>query len=719
MFIIGRYVCIKQNDEKDCGVACLATICKHYGLQKNISKIREISGTDNDGTSALGLIKGAEKLGFSAKGVKGDKESIFSEFPLPAIAHIIVDNKFFHYVVIHKISKKAIIIADPAKGIIKYTPDDFFNIWTGILIILKPTINFKKGNEKIGLIERFLPLVISQKFMIFQVILCSLFTTILGLLGSFYIKFLLDDILPYNLNSTLHILSIGVIIAYVFQVFFTGIRSHLLLFVSQKFDISLLLGYYEHIMKLPMNFFSTRKTGEIISRFNDAISIKNILANGTVTIILDSFMFIIGAIILYFQNIYLFGIALLIALLYILTVIVFNKKIKKENENLMESNSKLTSYLIESLNGIETIKLFNAERKINLKIEKKFITFIKNTFNLSLTSNLQSIIKMSIELIGSVLILWVGSIQVFKGNISAGELITFNALLVYFLNPIKNLINLQPQFQTALVASNRLGEILDLDVEIKDDKKITPSNFNGDIEFKNVNFRYGIRKLILKNINLTIKSGEKIALVGESGSGKTTLAKLLLNFYEIESGEILIDNYNILDIDKNILREKIAYVSQDTFLFSGTIIENLTLGIDNLNLEDVIQACKMAQAHDFINNLPLRYDTYIEENGSNLSGGQKQRLSIARAILKNPNILIFDEATSNLDSITENAIDRTLKEFSKDITTIIIAHRLSTVMNCDKIIVLNNGEIVEYGTHNELISKNGRYYSLWKEQYSE
>nr|WP_317360224.1 cysteine peptidase family C39 domain-containing protein [uncultured Tyzzerella sp.] len=274
MFIIRKYICVKQNDEKDCGVACLATICECYGLKKNISKIREISGTDNDGTSALGLIKGAEKLGFSAKGVKGDKESIFSEFPLPAIAHTIVDNKFFHYIVIHKISNKHIIVADPAKGVIKYSTEDFFKIWTGILIILKPTIEFKKGNEKIGLIERFLPLIISQRFTIFQVILCSLFTTILGLFGSFYIKFLLDDILPYSLRSTLHIISIGVIVAYIFQVLFSWIRSHLLLFVSQKFDISLLLGYYEHIMKLPMNFFSTRKTGEIISRFNDAISIK-------------------------------------------------------------------------------------------------------------------------------------------------------------------------------------------------------------------------------------------------------------------------------------------------------------------------------------------------------------------------------------------------------------------------------------------------------------
>lgn len=321
-------------------------------------------------------------------------------------------------------------------------------------------------------------------------------------------------------------------------------------------------------------------------------------------------------------------------------------------------------------------------------------------------------------------ILRVGSYNVIQGKMSVGQLLTFNALLAYFLDPIKNLINLQPMMQTAIVASDRLGEILDLELEKSDDEaqKINPANLNGDIEFKNVDFRYGTRQFVLKNLNFTIASGEKIALVGESGSGKTTLVKLIMNFYPWENGDILINGCNIRDINLERLRERIAYISQDIFLFSGTIKENLCLGDQDLTLDEIVAAAKIAKAHDFINDMPLRYNTMLEENGTNLSGGQKQRLAITRAILKKPDILIMDEATSNLDSITEKAIERTINDFSKGITTIIIAHRLSTIMRCDKIYVMDKGEFVESGSHQELIQKKGRYYDLWKEQlpgYSE
>jgi ATP-binding cassette subfamily B protein len=289
---------------------------------------------------------------------------------------------------------------------------------------------------------------------------------------------------------------------------------------------------------------------------------------------------------------------------------------------------------------------------------------------------------------------------------------------VYFLGPIERIINLQSTIQTAVVAADRLGEILDLELEKSkdEDKKICPSTLKGTIEFKNVDFRYGTRQLTLKDINISIKHGEKIALVGESGSGKTTLSKLLMNFYQCEKGEVLINGYNIKDINIDALREKIAYIAQGVFFFSGTIKENLNFGLESVTMEEMVDACKKAQIHDYINSLPLRYDTLLEENASNLSGGQKQRLAIARAILKKPEILIMDEATSSLDSITEKAIERTIREFSKNITTIIIAHRLSTIMRCDTIYVIDNGAVIESGNHYELIEQGGRYYNLWKEQ---
>lgn len=717
-----KYYCIKQHDYKDCGCACLATICKTYGLKYPISKIREVAGTDKNGTSALGVIKAAEKLGFSAKGVKSNQpEDIFSEIPLPAIAHVVIDNTMLHYVVIHKINEKEIIVADPAKGIVKYKPIDFFNIWTGVLIILAPTSDFKKGNEVKGVFSRFFELLKPQKGLLINIFLASILITAFGLLGSFYFKFLLDDVVPNNLKQSLTIFSIGFVVLAVFKVITEAFRTHLLIHLGQKLDIPLMLGYYEHVINLPMNFFGTREVGEIISRFNDASNIRQAISGVALTMMIDVFMVLVGGGILYSQSPSLFALTIVPLVLYGVIVFVFKSSIEKVNRETMEKNSKLTSYLIESLNGIETIKAFNSERDVNLETEKRFIKFIKAIFKNECINNLQVSLKSLVEAVFGIVVIWMGSVQVLNGNISFGELLTFNALLAYFLDPIENIISLQPTVQTAIVAAERLSEILDLELEKseQEDKKINPNTIKGNIEFKNVDFRYGTRNLILKNINMTIKKGERIALVGESGSGKTTLAKLLLNFYQCEKGEILVNDYNLLDINVESLRDKIAYISQETFLFNGTILENLMLGNPYLTYEEIIDACEKAQIHDFINSLPLRYNTLVEENGSNFSGGQKQRLSIARAILRKPEILIMDEATSNLDSITEKAIERTIHDFSEGMTTIIIAHRLSTIMRCDNIYILEKGEIKETGNHKELLNQKGRYYKLWKEQLPE
>jgi ABC-type bacteriocin transporter len=713
-----KFHCIKQYDIKDCGAACLATICKQYGLKYPITKIREVAGTDKQGTNAYGMIQAAEKLGFTAKGVKGDHEAFFSEFPLPAIAHVVIDQSLLHYVVIHKISKKEVIIADPAKGIVKYTPEEFFKIWTGVLILLVPTPTFQKGNETKGLFARFFSLLIPQKRMLTSIFLSSILFTLLGILGAFYFKFLLDEILPYNLEKTLHIISIGIIALTIFKVLLSAFRSHLLIHLSQKLDVSLILGYYHHVLSLPMNFFGTRKTGEIISRLMDASKVRDAISGATLTMMIDTLMVLVGGAILYTQNAYLFGITLIIVPIYAVIVWAFQKPYEKINRKQMEDNAVLTSYIVESINGIETVKAYNAERKANLETETKFIKLLRSIFSLGLANNLQGSLKGFVQAVGGIVILWVGAVQVLKGNLTMGQLITYNALLAYFLDPIQNLINLQPMMQTAVVAADRLGEILDLDPEKSEneDKKIRPASLKGSIQLKNVDFRYGTRELVLKNINLEMKSGEKVAFVGESGSGKTTLIKLLMNFYRHEKGDILINENNIFDIQIDALRERIAYIPQDTFFFSGTIEENLSLGLsDDTDLEHVVEACKVASAHEFINELPLRYNTMLEENASNLSGGQRQRLAIARAILKNPDILIMDEATSNLDSTTERAISETINSF-EGITTIIIAHRLSTIMRCDRIYVMDKGEIIHSGTHDELMKQRGKYYELWKDQ---
>ncbi|RCX12345.1 ATP-binding cassette subfamily B protein [Anaerobacterium chartisolvens] len=716
--IFKKYICIRQHDITDCGAACLATISKQYGLKIPITKIREVAGTDKMGTNAYGLIKAAQKLGFTAKGVKGTQENFFSEFPLPAIAHVVVDGSLLHYVVLHRIDKKQILVADPGKGLVRYTPEEFFKMWTGVLILMVPGAQFEKGDETKGIFSRFFGLLRPQKKLVFNIFLASLVYTVLGILGSFYFKFLMDDILPYNLGKSLLVISIGVVALNLFKIILNAFRAHLLLYLSQKLDISLILGYYRHVLELPMSFFGTRKVGEIISRFMDASKVREAISGATLTIMIDTLMAVAAGVMLYAQSPVLFGITVVMVVMYAIIVFAFNKPIRDINREQMEDNSQLTSYLVESLNGIETVKAFNAEGEVNINTEKKFIKLLRSVFKGGWIGNFQSSLTGFIASVGGIIILWAGTYNVMKGEISVGQLLTFNALLAYFLDPLQNLINLQPMMQTAIVASDRLGEILDLELEKtgNEDGKVNPSSLKGAVEFKNVDFRYGTRQLVLKNISLNVAQGDKIALVGESGSGKTTLVKLIMNFYPWEKGDILINGYNIKDINIESLRDRIAYISQDIFLFSGTIRDNLCLGTENVSMEEIIDAAKMAKAHDFINDLPLRYNTMLEENGANLSGGQKQRLAITRAILRKPDILIMDEATSNLDSITEKAIEKTINEFTDGITTFIIAHRLSTIMRCDKIYVMDKGEFSESGSHDYLMNKKGIYYNLWKEQ---
>ena len=709
-----KYYSVLQRDETDCGPACVLTVAKQYKSNFSVAKLRDVMGTDKNGTNIVGILKGLEYSGFDSKAVKVENRKIDNSVSFPLIAHIQTKENLLHYVVVHNVTKKSIIISDPAIGIKKYTHEKFSEIWTGILILIDPKKNFEKRNENDNSLMRFFYVLKNQKSLLWNIFLTSMLYTFLGIISSFYFKFLVDYVLKDKLVTTLNILIIGVIILEIIKIFLSIFRGFLLMFLGQRIDVSILFGYYNHMIRLPMKFFSSRKAGEIISRFSDADNINDTVAETVLSLMLDVIMSVVGGIIVYFQNQYLFFISVVLLLLYTIIVFSFKGILKKVNREVLENNSQITSLVIQSINGIETIKTYNLEKRIQDETEFKYLKVLKSSLRRTKIGIFLGTLSEIVELLGSMAIIWIGSMQVINGKLTLGEMMVFNTLLGYFTEPVKNLIGLQPTIQTAMVSADRLGEVIDLDIEQKDER-IIPDNLKGDIEIKNLDFRYGTREQILKNINMKIKKGEKIALVGESGSGKTTLAKLFLKFFDFEKGEININDFNIKDIDITFLREKISYISQDIFLFNNTIKENLMLN-ETIKMEEVIEMAKKINAYDFINQLPQRFNYVIEENGANLSMGQKQRLSILRALLKKPDILIMDEATSNLDTITENIIQNTLNNLDMEMTIIIIAHRLSTIRMCDRIYVLDKGEIIESGTHEELVNMKGKYYRLLKEQ---
>ena len=711
-----RFKCILQNDETDCGPACLSAIFAKYGLKISIAKLRDIAGTDRQGTSAYGLVKAIEYFGFYHKVVKIDDVFLLEKLPLPAIAHVVIDETLLHYVVITKIQGDCILVSDPAKGIIKYKKQDFLKIWTNILIVIAPTKESKKGNLKKNTFLRFFYLIFSHKLLMIHIFVLSLVLTAIGIAASFYYQLLMDKVIPNFSMDMLNKVSLITLFLFLVQTALSFLRGFLIVKLEQKIDIPIMLGYYNHALFLPMRFYSLRDTGEIISRFNDASQIRDIVSEASLTIMIDSIMAIAGAIFLFNCNRVLFFISIIMLVLYGIIVFFYNKPIKNANRKIMEMNSKVTSKFIETVNGIETIKSFNQEENEKKGIDKLYRRFLNRILKGSILSISQQTATMLVAVVGELVILWVGAQYVISNQLTLGELITFNALLVYFIDPIKSLINLQPRIQTAVVAADRLGEILDITPEKKgeftnkqliDFEKITVSELD---------FRYGIRDLVLKNISLEITHGDNVAFVGESGSGKTTLAKLLVRLYDQEKGSILLDSSDIRSLSLSDIRSNIVYVSQNTFLFSGTIKDNLLYGNHKASDEEIEEVCKKCKLDEFIENLPLKYNTRIEENGKNISGGQKQRLAIARALLNYPRILILDEATSNLDYVTEESIINTINSLSNSVTTITIAHRLSTIKKCDKIFVFKNGRIIESGKHDELINQKGYYYQLYKSQ---
>lgn len=737
---------VKQHDEKDCGAACMSIIATHFGLVQPIQKYRELTKTDRNGCNIYGIIDAAHQIGLQSEAFSGSMDELVAsiengEIKLPLIAHIITKDAFLHFIVIEKFQNDKFYIIDPAIGRQKFTIEKFASFWSGYIITFEKTPNFKKGDYKKHSFTKFFSLLKGQHKFLILTLISSIIISSIGIAGAFVFEIVVNNFeethsessiedtaeggmhfsekiteIIHNDPPKLHYFFIGLIGLYILQASIQYIRGNAISVLSKNIDLKLLIPYYNKIMDLPVNTLNTRNTGEYLSRFSDASNIRIAISGATLTLILDSAMAVVCGIMLYKENSALFFINLITIIVYAIVVLCYKKPIEKSNRNVMINNAIVQSYLKESIDGIETLKTNCAENIAKEQNANKFLKLINHIFKNSVMQNSQDSICDAVELVGNTVVLWIGFSMTIKGTISLGSLLTFYALLAYFTSPIKNLIELQPTMQTAVVAAERINDILDAEAEENHLKNKKTLSHIDNIKIQNLNFRYGNRELILDNISMNINKGEKIAFVGESGSGKTTISKLIMQFYTPEKGSITINDVNISNYNIDSLRSKIAYVSQNTFLFSDTIKNNLCIAKNNASNDEILAALKISDAYNFVENLSFGLNTFLDENGLNLSGGQRQRLSIARAMLRKPELLILDEATSNLDSATENKIKENIYSAFPNLTCVFIAHRLSVISDCDRIYFFENGKIVESGSHESLMQIKGKYYSQWQIQ---
>ncbi|MCO6161374.1 peptidase domain-containing ABC transporter [Flavobacterium sp. NRK F7] len=720
-----------QTESKDCGPTCLKIIAKFNGKVLNTQMLRELSETTREGSNLLTLSDAAEAIGFRSLGVKISLEKL-QEAPLPCILHW---NKN-HYVVLYKIKKNKYYISDPAIGLIEYTEAEFLKFWIGnnadetteegIALLLEPTPKFyeseldldkdEDGKTKFGfsLLSKY---IYRYKAFVIQLAIGLLAGSLLQLIFPFLTQSVVDVGIQ---NQNIHFIYL-VLLAQLFLFFgktaLELIRSWILLHLSTRINIALISDFFIKLMNLPISYFDVKMTGDIMQRINDHHRIERILTTSSLNVLFSMINMVLMGGILAYYNLGIFTVFFIGSLLYFLWVILFLKRREKLDYKRFSEVSQEQSKVIELINGMQEIKLHNAEKQKRWGWEYIQARLFRVSMKSLVLEQTQGIGSNFINELKNIIIIFLSALAVINDGLTLGEMMAITSIVGSLNGPVIQLIGFIRELQDAKISLARLSEIHEMKDEVEDENEKTREIPENDILIKDLSFRYtGSDVNVLEKLNLTIPAKKVTAIVGTSGSGKTTLMKLLLKFYEPQEGDVLINKTSLKSISQKAWRNHIGSVMQEGYIFSDTIANNIAVGVDIIDKERLQYAADVANIKEFIDDYPLRYNTKIGAEGVGMSTGQKQRLLIARAVYKNPEMLFFDEATSALDANNEKEIMEKLDVFFKDKTVLVIAHRLSTVMNADKIVVLEKGKIIETGTHTELVALKGSYFKLVKNQ---
>ncbi|MEN9567720.1 MAG: hypothetical protein RLZZ69_2916, partial [Cyanobacteriota bacterium] len=710
------YPYIEQQSSSDCGAACLAMISRYWGKSISINYLRELIGIGRSGASLKNLALASEKLGYHARPVRASLSRIVEQ-KNPWIAHW----KGEHYLVVYRVKGDKVLIADPAAGKSEIARSEFLDAWTGFALLLEPTSALANAPTEKRTLGRFFALLLPYRSLSITIIIASILIQLIGLVSPLFTQIILDQVVVNRSQSTLNVLVIGILLFGALGAGLTSVRTYLLSYLANRLDLTMISGFINHALNLPLKFFESRRVGDIITRVQENQKIQQFLIGNVLLSWLDFFTGFIYLGLMLYYNWKLTALILLLIPPIVLLTLGATPLLRKVSRERFNATADQNSSLVEMMTGISTVKSVTAEKDLRWRWEELLTRQLNVQFKgQKLAINLGFLSNM-INTIGGAALLWYGATLVIKGELSIGQYVAFNMMKGYIISPVLVLVGVWDELQEVFISVERLNDVFDAKTEEPiQSSKLTLPKLNGDLHLDNVTFRYenGEDTNILQNITLNVKAGQTVAIVGRSGSGKSTLVKLIQGMYHPTNGNISIDGHNLQHISLQSLRSQMGVVPQSCYLFSGTILENITLYRPEFSLEQVIATSKVAEAHAFIQALPLGYNTKVGERGDNLSGGQRQRIAIARAFLGDPPILILDEATSSLDTESERRFQDNLARLSRNRTTFIIAHRLSTVRNADCIVVLDRGLIVEQGNHDQLFAQKGLYYELAKQQLS-